>query len=269
MGATWWQCLIADDPQVWGCPYLDWVSRDNYNNVSYDFNLAMKVSDNHAMGYWDYDWYVNVDVNGQNIRNDVHVKEYTPWRRILRGWVYWYSTFNGKYRGSVKVNQWDTTIRFRATFHDSVGHWGWNTYWNVGIPAATATSRVRTRVSNVTNKSAHLHGEVDSRGSCGIIARWRLEYGINVYNEHVLDVDGKDVLSMDWDISGLRSDTTYQYHIATTSSNGAIAWTGGTFRTAEDEVVKIIEPNKTWDGRIYVIESDGSVRKVKEMKTIS
>ena len=268
MAATYWQRMTADAPEVWGCPYLDWVQRDNYNWVNYDFNLATRVSYDIALGYWDWDWYVDLDVNGTNIQNGLHIKGNTSWHQIIRGRIFWLTDFNGKYKGGLRVNRDTSYLSFRATFHDSVGHWGWATYWNVGIPTATAPSSVKLSATNVTNESATLSGSITSKGNYGFINKWRLEYGIKAYNEHTLDINNRDVMSMTWNLDNLESDTTYQYHITVWSTNGWESWSAGKFKTEDDNVVRIIEPDDTYNGRIYIIESDGTVKKVKEIKSI-
>lgn len=268
MAATYWQRMTADAPEVWGCPYLDWVQRDNYNWVNYVFNLATRVSYNIARGYWDWDWYVDLDVNGTNIRNGLHIKGNTSWHRIIRGRIFWLTDFNGKYKGGLRVNRGTSHLSFRATFHDSAGHWGWATYWKVGIPTATAPSSVKLSAKNITNESATLTGSITSKGKYSTINKWRLEYGIKAYNEHTLDISNRDVNSMTWHIDNLESDTTYQYHITVWSTNGWVSWSAGRFKTEDDNVVRIIEPDETYNGRIYIIESDGTVKKVKEIKAI-
>ena len=263
-----WQRMTDAAPEIWGAPRLDWVQRDNYNWVNYDFNFGMQVSTNVARGYWDWDWYVDVDVNGTNIINNIHMKGYTPYHRIIRHNIYWFTTFNGKYKGGLRVGQWDRTIRFRGTFHDSVGHWGWATYWNVPIPAASGPSGVKLNAWNITSDSATLKGSITYPGNYSAITRWRLEYGVNNYNEHTLNVNS-GAWDHTWTISGLASDTKYQYHISVWNTSGYISWSGGVFTTQDDNTIRVIQDGQpVREGRIWIIESDGTKRKVKTIKQI-
>lgn len=255
-------------PEVWGMPYLDYVSRDNDNNVTYEFNLAMRVSYNVARGYWDYSWYVDVDVNGQNIIDGITMKTNTAWRRIIRGQFFWMTDHNGKYRGTVKVNKNASNIVFRATFHDSNGNWSWPVYWNVPVPNSSPASGLKVYANSITPTSATVGGSIMAKGNNSYITKWRLEYGVNRYDEHTINVNNQDVMSQSWNLTDLEPDSRYQYHITVWNSSGWPTWVGGTFTTEDESMCKLVQPDETFDGRIYIIESSGIVRRVKKVELI-
>lgn len=262
-----WQRMHSSNPYISGQAWKDSVTRTG-NNVSYSLNLCMKVEK--ASGYWDYIWYVDMQV-GSNTSNNRKVKNNTSWHQIIGGKEYYQSTFNGNFTGSTSVSGKATSIRLRAQFHDSYGNRGPNVYWDVPIPAATSMDDIKATVSNVETDSASISAAITKAGNYSTITSWKLEYGSSNYGEHVETVSGNN-LSVAWSLDSLNADTTYKYRITVTSSSGYSKQVTGVFRTPEEVIAhkitddgeEVIEDLIGW-----VIFPDGVKKKIKEIKKVN
>lgn len=244
-----WQRMHSSNPYISGQAWSDKVTRSG-NNVSYSLNLCMKVEK--ASGYWDYVWYVDMQV-GSNTSNNRKVKNNTSWHQIIGGKEYYQSTFNGNFTGSVNVSGKATSIQLRAQFHDSNGNRGPNVYWNVPIPAATSMDDIKKEVSGVGSDIASISAKVTKTGNYSTITSWKLEYGVRNYSENVKTISGNN-LSINWLLENLLADTNYKYRITVSNSSGYSKQATGAFRT-EEEVIgyrvtkgELIEPGVYEDG---------------------
>lgn len=266
--ALGWRRMAPQYPYVDGQAFLDGVSRNNSNGVWYSFNLCMHVPT--YRGYWNYAWYVDMQV-GNNVSNGRLVKARHYGSRLnIQGIDYYQSSYNGNFEGWVGVGGKDTTITLRATFHDSAGNWGNNEYWTVGIPTASAPSRVSLSTSNIATDSATLRGDITHRGNYTTITRWRLEWGKTNRFTNQLNYDNHDDMNHSWTISGLESDTTYLYRITVWNSAGYASYTDGTFKTLRDDIAyKVVsgEDPKLMYG--WVIKPDGTRYKITKIRTVA
>lgn len=244
-----WQRMHSSNPYISGQAWSDNVTRSG-NTVSYSLNLCMKVEK--ASGYWDYVWYVDMQV-GSNVSDNRKVKNSTSWHQIIGGREYYQSTFNGNFTGSINVSGKATSIQLRAQFHDSHGNRGPNVYWNVPIPAATSMDDIKKEVSGVGSDIASISAKVTKTGNYSTITSWKLEYGVRNYSENVKTISGNN-LSVNWLLENLLADTNYKYRITVSNSSGYSKQATGAFRT-EEEVIgyrvtkgELIEPGVYEDG---------------------
>ena len=262
--ALGWQRMYDSTPYISGMAWNDGVSR-NGNTVSYSVNFCLKLESPTA--YWDYVWYVDMQI-GNHVSDGRKVKGSTASRQIIGGREYYQSNFNGNFTGSVAVGGKDSSIRLRVYFHDSIGNHGQSKYWDIPIPKATSMDNIIYSVSDITTNSAKISSRVTKTGDYSTITSWKLEYGVNNYNEHTINRTGNN-LSQVWNLSNLTPNTAYKYRLTVNNSAGYSKTSSGSFRTLEEDIgVKVMTGgNKNLIG--YVITGDGRKRKIKEIRTVA
>lgn len=260
-----WQRMCDIYPYIDGQAFQDGLSRDNANHVSFDFNLCMKTPT--YLAYWNYTWYVDMAC-GNITANDRKVKDKVGYNQVIQGIEYYQSVFNGNFGGTITVDGKATVIPLRARFHDSAGNAGGWITWNVPIPTATSMSNISSSASNIMEETATIKASITSKGNYSTITRWRLEYGVSNYTEHTLDIDG-DSNSRTWNLTGLTPDITYKYRITVWNSAGYTKQTTGSFKTIEETIGYIITTNSVKKIKGWVIKSDGTKKKIKNIRKVS
>lgn len=259
-----WQRMHSSNPYISGQAWSDKVTRSG-NSVSYSLNLCMKVEK--ASGYWDYVWYVDMQV-GSNTSNNRKVKNNTSWHQIIGGKEYYQSTFNGNFTGSINVSGKETSIKLRAQFHDSNGNRGPNVYWNVPIPAATSMDDIKATVSDIDTTEATISAAITKAGNYSTISSWKLEYGVSDYGENVKTISGNN-LSAIWLLDNLTPDKNYKYRITVSSSSGYSKQYTGVFRTLEEVIGYKVDDLGEEELTGWIIYSDGVKKKIKEIRKVN
>lgn len=262
--ALGWQRMCDLYPYIDGQTFQDGLSRDNANHVSFNFNLCLKTPTYGA--YWNYAWFVDMGC-GNIVSNNRKVKDLVYYNKVIQGIEYYQSAFNGNFTGTITVDGKATTIALNAKFHDSAGHQGGVKTWQVPIPTASAMSNISISATGITETEATIRGSITSKGNYATITQWRLEYGVNNYNEHTLNMNG-DVSSRTWDISNLTPDTTYKYRITVWNSAGYSKQATGTFKTIEETIGYIITTSSTKKIKGWVIKPDGTKNKIKNVRKV-
>lgn len=262
--ALGWQRMYDSFPYITGQAFNDGISRSG-NRVNYSINFCLKLESPWA--YWDYLWYVDMQI-GNHVSDGRKVKNNTAPRRVIGGQEFYQSTFNGNFTGSIDVSGKASTITLRVYFHDSIGNHGQSKYWNIPIPRATSMDNIIHSVSGIDTSIATITSKVTKAGDYSTITSWKLEYGINNYNEHVINRVGNN-LSQIWNLDNLVPNTLYKYRLTVTSSSDYSKQATGTFRTLEEDIgAKIVtDSKKSLIG--YVITADGRKRKIKEIRRIN
>ena len=259
-----WQRMHSSNPYISGQAWSDNVTRSG-NTVSYSLNLCMKVEK--ARGYWDYVWYVDMQVDS-NVSDNRKVKNSTSWHQIIGGREYYQSTFNGNFTGSTGVSGKATSIQLRAQFHDSHGNRGPNVYWNVPIPTATSMDDIKATVSDIDTTSAKISGAITKAGNYSTITSWKLEYGIDNYTENTKTISENN-LSANWILENLVPDKDYKYRITVTSSSGYSKQKTGTFRTLEEVIGYKVADSEEKELKGWIIYPDGTKKKLKEIRKVN
>lgn len=262
--ALGWQRMYDSTPYVTGQAFNDGVSRSG-NTVNYSVNFCLKLESPTA--YWDYIWYVDMQI-GNHVSNGRKVKNSTASRRRIGGREYYQSTFNGNFTGSIDVDGKASSISLRVYFHDSKGNHGQSKYWNIPIPRATSMDDIIYSVSNIDTSSATINSRITKAGDYSTITNWRLEYGINNYNENIVNRSGNN-LSQTWNLTNLTPNTPYKYRLTVTSSSGYSKQATGTFWTLEEDIGARITEDSEQALIAYVITPDGKRRKIKEIRRIN
>lgn len=270
MGQIIYQGNFGGDWRPWldGAIFLDNITRDRDNHVSWQFNTALWVAENG--GYWDYPWKISWDFDGYSWL-DVLVKDWTS-GNIAWQWKYM-TDVSPHFTGSKSISGQATSLLLTVWFHDDYGHWGGERYISVPIPVATAPGTMYLNSSTSINPNngsvtATVSGNCGSTGNYAHITKWRLEYGEGSnYTQNVLDVSpGWDVTSYSWNLTGLKEKTKYTYHITAWNSAGYASWKEGTFTTPEYISGNVVTTEKTSDAEIWVVTPERQARVVDVVK---
>lgn len=262
--ALGWQRMHNSNPYILGQAWNDKVTRLG-NTVSYSLNLSMKVGS--VTGYWDYLWYVDMQI-GSNTSSNRKVKNSTAWHQVIGGREFYQSTFNGNFTGTTTVSGKASSIRLRAQFHDSYGNRGPNVYWDVPIPAATSMDDIKKEISGVGSDIASISAKVTKTGNYSTITSWKLEYGVMNYSENVKTISGNN-LSVNWSLENLLADTNYKYRITVINSSGYSKQVTGIFRTQEEVIGYRFTNNDRSDELVgWIIYPDGRKKKIKEIRRV-
>lgn len=262
--ALGWQRMHNSNPYILGQAWNDKVTRLG-NTVSYSLNLSMKVGS--VTGYWDYLWYVDMQI-GSNTSSNRKVKNSTAWHQVIGGREFYQSTFNGNFTGTTTVSGKASSIRLRVQFHDSYGNRGPNVYWDVPIPAATSMDDIKKEISGVGSDIASISAKVTKTGNYSTITSWKLEYGVMNYSENVKTISGNN-LSVNWSLENLLADTNYKYRITVINSSGYSKQVTGIFRTQEEVIGYRFTNNDRSDELVgWIIYPDGRKKKIKEIRRV-
>lgn len=253
-----WQRMCNIYPYIDGQAFSDSITRTG-NTINYSINLGLMTPTYKA--YWNYAWYVDMQV-GNNVSNGRQVKEMVYYNQIIQGNVYYQSTFNGNFTGSIGISGKEDHITLRAYFHDSFGNHGHNTYWNIPIPQATPIMGLESSVSDIQPDSATITAKINDKGSYATITRWRLECNGQTYDSDT------DTMSTEWTLTDLEPDTSYDYKITVWNSTGYDSTYDGKFKTLEDIVGYIITPESTKEIKGWIIEPNGNKRKIKNIRKV-
>lgn len=259
-----WKRVAPQFPYVDGEVWNDGISRSG-NKISFSFNVRLVLPTSY--GYWNYAWYLNIKCGDVEVF-DKKVKNLVYRNDFITGVEYWYSTFNGNFTGQITVDGRAQTVPVTVTFHDSNGNWGEPQTWYVPIPTASSMSAVKSTVSVTGPSTADISGWVNSNGAYSTITGWRLSYGINGYNENVLNNDSS-ALSSNWSLSNLQPATYYMYKIEVWNSAGYSQSYTGNFRTEDNVIGDLVvngQPIKALTG--WIIRPDGQIQRIKEVRKV-
>lgn len=260
-----WKELAPQLPYIDGQLIVDSISRDNYNNVTFSVNLKAHVR--MATGYWNYAWFVNMQC-GNIVWNDCKLKNRVNGGGVVIGGAdYWFSTFNGNFKGTIKVNTFASSIPIKVTFHDDVGNWGATQTWNVSIPAPTNVSGVRASVSNITPNTATVTATVQDMGAYAVPQSWVLRYGKYSTNENTKTITSNVGKTYNFNLTGLEAGTNYQYRVTFTNSAGLANSSPTQFFTTEDDVIGyLVESGRTRALTGWIIYPDGQRKKISKVR---